>query len=134
VLGGVPDARSGTTGTQNSAPLGKSTPAGITPTTSTGPLSSASRLPMMPGSAPNLRTQAPWLSTATGGALGTSSSARSPLPRTGATPRVSKKSADTPLNQIREGSPRPVSTASQLCEPATAALENIRPAVVHSRR
>ena len=100
LFGGVPVASTGTTGTQNSAPRGKSTPGGMTPTISTGLPSSVIRCADdVRDRAPNRRTQAPWFSTATAGAFGTSSSGRSPRPSSGRTPSVSKKPADTPLNQ-----------------------------------
>ncbi len=134
MLGGVPPARKGTTGIQNSAPRGKSRPGGITPTISTVFPSRIIVVPTTLGSDPNRRTQAPWFSTATAGALGTSSSARNVRPSSGLTPSVSKKPADTPLNQMRDGSPRPWRTALQLCDPITAARVKVFPAAVHSRR
>ena len=86
-------------------------PGGITPTTSTLAPSTSTTRPTTPGSAPNLVVHKPLLSTTTGAAPGTSSSAVKTRPTSGGVCITSKNDAVTLASCTRCGLSGPVKLA-----------------------
>jgi hypothetical protein len=86
-------------------PSGKRNPSGITAVTVNGTPSSVIVRPTMSGPPPNRRCQSEWEIATTGGDPGASSAARKSRPRSGRTPNVANRFAETIWPRIRSGSP-----------------------------
>jgi hypothetical protein len=107
---------------------------GSTPTTVYGSALTRTVAPTVPGAAANRRVQNPWLTSATRGAFGRSSSGVKRRPSAGCTPSVGKNASVTRTMPTRSASPSGPPIVAEPTNPCAPILLKVRVSRAKSRK